>query len=250
MNLENEVWKDIPNYEGLYQVSNLGRVKSLDRLFPRIDGASIKKKGHIISQSLRTYYQVQLRKDKKSVHFDVHRLVCMAFHPNPNNYPCVNHKDEDKLNNRAENLEWCTQQYNVRYGEKAKTKRERFINKFGKKICAYNKYGDLVQVFPSVSKVEDRGFNRRSVVSCLSRRLDSHKGLVFRYDGEPFSYKNRSLNVFVRKFAEDGRFVREYNTISEAARDNSLTKDKLGSIYRGKQPNVPINGFKYEFYHP
>jgi hypothetical protein len=100
-----EEWRDIVGYEGLYQVSNLGRVKSLFRykklLKPRI---------------MQQYYSVCLWKDKKPKHMRVHRLVGMAFIPNPNDYPCINHKDENKLNNCVDNLEWCTHKYNANYG--------------------------------------------------------------------------------------------------------------------------------------
>lgn len=250
MNLENEVWKDIPNYEGLYQVSNLGRVKALARNFPRYDGGVIRRKERIMNQTLNTYYYVQLRRDRKNIHFSVHRLVCMAFHPNPNNYPCVNHKDENKLNNNSDNLEWCTYKYNLNYGRCKEAWLESFVPNFGRKIDVYTKYGEFVKSYDSIAYAVMDGYDRSCITHCLSGSLDSHRGLVFKKKGEPFSYKNRSLNVFVRKYTEDGEFVREYNTIRDAARDNGITKDKLSSMHRGKQPNKPINGFKYEFYRP
>lgn len=106
-----EIWKDVVGYEGLYQVSNLGRVRSLgfDKwhkgglLKPHLDG-----KG--------SYLMVGLHKDKNTKHENVHRLVAMAFIPNPNNLPCVNHKDECKQNNTSNNLEWCDYRYNALYG--------------------------------------------------------------------------------------------------------------------------------------
>ena len=109
-----EIWKDIPGYEGLYKVSNHGRVLSLPRgkQWPyRQTHNNIRKqriKGH--------YYQVNLSKDGKTMWHSVHRLVAMAFIANPLNFPCINHKDENPLNNHADNLEWCTYQYNANYG--------------------------------------------------------------------------------------------------------------------------------------
>lgn len=111
-----EIWKDIENYEGLYQVSNLGRVRSLDRVVTNYRGSFIKK-GEIKAQSnlSKGYKGVCLCKDGKQKTHKVHRLVAQAFLPNPNNLPQVNHKDEDKTNNRVDNLEWCDNEYNINY---------------------------------------------------------------------------------------------------------------------------------------
>ena len=111
----NEEWRDIEGYEGLYQVSNLGRVRSLNCrghkgcigiLTPRLDG--------------KGYEMVALYKEGKARNTKVHRLVAQAFIPNPNNYPQVNHKDENKINNNVSNLEWCTVLYNNCYGTRLK----------------------------------------------------------------------------------------------------------------------------------
>ena len=99
-----EEWRDIKGYEGLYQISNLGRVHSYykrDILEPKED---------------KGYLRVGLYKNGKRKPYSIHRLVAEAFIPNPNNYPQVNHKDEDKSNNRVSNLEWCTAKYNINYG--------------------------------------------------------------------------------------------------------------------------------------
>ena len=110
-----EIWKDIPGFEGLYQVSNLGRVKSLPRgkQYPSRQTHNNIRKQHVKNVQ---YYQVNLSKGNKVTWISVHRLVAMAFIPNPDNLPCVNHKDENGFNNRVDNLEWCTYAYNARYG--------------------------------------------------------------------------------------------------------------------------------------
>ena len=108
-----EGWRDIKGYEGLYQVSNYGRVKSLD-----YDGTG--KARVLVSIYNGNYNVVTLCKHKKHIQYLVHRLVAETFIPNPNNLPCVNHKDEDKTNNTVENLEWCDSQYNNSYGTKGK----------------------------------------------------------------------------------------------------------------------------------
>ena len=106
-----EIWKDIEGFEGLYQVSNLGRVKSL--------GNGLTWKTERILKTVRTkdgYLKLVLSKNNVRKYFRVHRLVAQAFIPNPDNLPEVNHKNEDKTDNRVENLEWCTLDYNIRYG--------------------------------------------------------------------------------------------------------------------------------------
>lgn len=110
---KNEIWKDIPGYEGVYMVSNLGTVKSV----ARIDLAGRKLKERILSQSLsKDYYVVGLHYNHVNKQMKVHRIVAMAFIPNPNNLPQINHKDENKLNNDVNNLEWCDARYNNNYG--------------------------------------------------------------------------------------------------------------------------------------
>jgi len=117
-----ELWKDIKNYEGLYQVSNLGNVKSVDRYVYAGDNSNHKYQ-HIKERNLKLsggdkYIQVHLCKNGKIKAFLVHRLVAEAFIPNPDNLPCINHKDENPKNNQAENLEWCTYKYNNEYNER------------------------------------------------------------------------------------------------------------------------------------
>lgn len=110
-----EVWKDIPGYAGMYQVSNLGRVKSLERDTKRSRPQHIKER--ILKQTPNktsgNYLQVYLADAGKYKAFLVHRLVAQAFIPNTDNKPVVNHKDGNKQNNCLENLEWCTHKENV-----------------------------------------------------------------------------------------------------------------------------------------
>ena len=104
-----EIWKDIPGYEGLYKVSNLGNVKSLNW---RNTG---EEKNLWLKPHNKGYLQVELANGGVKKCFVVHRLVAIAFLPNPNCFPQVNHKDENKANNCVENLEWCSRSYNARY---------------------------------------------------------------------------------------------------------------------------------------
>ncbi len=114
-----EIWKDIPGYEGYYQVSNKGRVRCLERYVSRNDG----RHGLVIQRvdpriirplTLKTGYKsVMLHKEGKTKRTTIHRLVALAFIPNPHNKRTVNHKDGVRTNNNVENLEWCTQSENI-----------------------------------------------------------------------------------------------------------------------------------------
>ena len=121
-----EVWKDVVGYEGLYQVSNLGRVRSLDRKTKNRNGL-ITKRGRILSPFIYGgYYCIGLSVLGCKHNKKIHRLVAESFLPNPNNYPIINHKDENKLNNNADNLEWCTYSYNTLYGSGIERRRNTY----------------------------------------------------------------------------------------------------------------------------
>ena len=122
-----EIWRDVKGYEGLYQVSNLGRIKSLERFIKTrknkngMNGYIHKQESiRIPTKDYKGYLRLNLCKEGKQKPFKVHRLVAQAFIPNPNNLPQVNHKDENKENNCITNLEWCTNEYNHNYGTRNK----------------------------------------------------------------------------------------------------------------------------------
>ena len=129
-----EIWKNIEGYEGKYQVSNLGRVKSMigqeKVLHPKKH-----RNGHL---------QIGLHKDKKRKTMYIHRLVAQAFIPNPDNLPCVNHKDENPNNNNVDNLEWCTQKYNCNYGAAGALQERGLIELWKQKNSNIKKYINIL----------------------------------------------------------------------------------------------------------
>lgn len=166
-----EIWKDIEGYEGLYQVSNLGNVKSLN-----------KRKGRILklTKDHFGYLRVNLYKDFKYKIHKVHRLVAQAFIENSNNYPIINHKDEDKTNNKVENLEWCDHKYNNNYGTVRKRQKQTATNnpKISKQVFCF----ETGVVYPSVRQLSrELNLNCGSVCHVCNGKHKTHKGLHFKY---------------------------------------------------------------------
>jgi hypothetical protein len=177
--LSGEIWKDIKGYEGIYQVSNLGRVKSLNyhrECYEKVLNQSTNKHGYLLAA---------LCKNSNAKFFSVHRLVAQAFIPNPFNLPQINHKDENKKNNSIDNLEWCTAKYNNNYG----TRKERMFQKINFrqraeklmiKVYQYDFEGILIKEWKSASDAGRNGFNLQCVLSCCNNeRSKIHKGYIW-----------------------------------------------------------------------
>lgn len=168
-----EIWKAVPGYEGLYEVSNCGRVRSLDRWVNTKGGAKRKVSGQIVSTRLNVingYRYVVLRKDGKNIYRNVHRLVAIAFIPNPNNYPYVNHKDENRGNSCVDNLEWCTNAYNLMYGT-AKEKMDANVKARSKQVVQISLSGDVIEEYNSINEASRHtGVDVTGIWGCCNGR--------------------------------------------------------------------------------
>ena len=180
-----EQYKDIEGYEGIYQVSNEGNVKSLN--YNHTGNERILRPA--VNRS-NGYLQVILWKDCKRKHHQVHRLVASAFIDNLDNLPQVNHKDECKTNNCVDNLEWCTCEYNQNYGTRNQRISETHTNgKLSIPIDMLTKDGELIRTFPSLHEAERwlraNGFPkaRQSAISscCKGKLYKSCYGFKWRY---------------------------------------------------------------------
>lgn len=170
-----EEWKPIPGYEGLYEVSTWGRVKSY----------KYNSDGRILSpcKDGYGYFFITLCKDGKTKMRKIHRLVAEAFIPNPSNLPQVNHRDEIKQNNYVENLEWCTPSYNSSYG----TRMQRIKEKISKPILQLDKQGNVIKEWPSTNSASE-SFGVASyhshITDCLKGRRKTALGYMWKYADE------------------------------------------------------------------
>jgi len=175
-----EIWKSIKGYEKRYEISNLGRVRS------RMDNkGKMRLKILKISSNYNGYSMVNLKSKHITKRISVHRLVAIAFIPNPHSYPQVNHINEDKTDNRSCNLEWCSASYNCNYGNRnyrmrmnlTKTQLKRAI-----KVCQINKENnEVINVFPSLREAYRKtGVRESGISNCLKGRCKSCGGFYWK----------------------------------------------------------------------
>ena len=196
MNME-EIWKDIIGYEGLYQVSNYGRVKSLSKEKIGKHNTVYFTKEIILKYGVQTngYYNVSLYTDGKPITKTIHRLVAQAFIPNPNNYSQVNHKDENKHNNfvwinedgsvdlEKSNLEWCTAKYNCNYGSRNDKMLDNRSGMFRRKIVLkYDLEGNYIEEYPSLSEASrNTCVCAQSILNVITGKRKTCGGFKWRY---------------------------------------------------------------------
>lgn len=181
-----EHWRDIVGYESLYQVSDLGRVRSLKFGKERV---------LVGSKHTNGYLQVVLWKDGKMKNYLVHRLVAQAFIPNPDGLPCVNHKDECKTNNIVFNLEYCDVAYNSNFGTRNKRVAKALTNHPTKSrtVHQYTLDGSLVRLYPSAHEAERMtGYPHSNISACCNGKYKTMYGYMWSYT----PINNQRINLF------------------------------------------------------
>ena len=171
-----EVWRDDKGYEGLYQVSNMGLVKSLER--KNNYGRTVKER--ILKPAFDGwgYLVVTLCAGGKRKNLMVHRLVCEAFNDNRDEKPEVNHINEIKTDNRACNLEWCTRRENLNHG----TRSERSAKTLSKPICQYTLDEKIVKTWASLTEVKRKtGFSQGNISEVANGNRKTAYGFIWKY---------------------------------------------------------------------
>ena len=179
----NEIWRDIKGYEQLYQKSNFGTVKSVDRISKHSNG-DLKLKGRLLKSIKHSggYLQVFLSKNGKVKRYYIHRLVVEHFLPNPDNKPCIDHINADKSDNRVENLRWVTHKENSD-NQITKTKHiKKLKEKLSKPIIQFTLTGELIKKWNSIRDVErELGIDNSSIIRCCKNRQKTAGGYIWRY---------------------------------------------------------------------
>ena len=204
--MENEIWKDIDGYEGLYQVSNYGRVMRLPSWVRATHGSRQYRPGGILKyKESRGYNAVALNKDGKAVYKRVARLVASAFIPNPDNLPQVNHKDCSTRNDHCDNLEWCTAKYNNNYAD-------------------HNK---------KISDGAKRRFQRPDEYAKLLERVRRQGQDPIWKAHQREAQLNNSNSIPIDMLDMGGNYIKTFPSIAEAYRQTGIYSQNIGRCCKG-----------------
>lgn len=247
--MKTEIWKDIKGFEGKYQVSNLGRVRSLDRTTIDKAGRAHHTRGMILKDSLnkgKGYYRVSLSDGhRKYTHYEVHRLVALHFVPGYQDGLVVNHKNEIKTDNRADNLEWCTYKYNLNYSDHVGWKR--------KPVYQYDLDGNFIQKHKCCADAEKMigAYQGAMVHAMYESKVGMWRGYRWSFDyrtkeqwAEILKNHKSSLHPIVQMDDESNE-IRRFNTTSEAAKVMGVSVTAICNCANGKTQHSA--GYKWRY---
>lgn len=242
-----EIWKDIKGFEGRYQVSNMGRVRGLDRWTNHLHPCFIK--GKILKTDVpnnKGYYRVSLSDGNRNyTHYEVHRLVALHFVPGYKDGLVVNHKNEIKTDNRAENLEWCTFQYNINYSDNVAPRR--------RTVYQYTMEGDFIAKHKCCADIEKQfGTYQGAMVHIM---YESKTGI---WNGYRWSFdvrtkeqwteiakKYKSSRRPVAQYDDNGNEIGRYNTATSAANKYGISLTAICNCCNGKSHHAA--GYIWKF---
>ena len=237
-------WKPIEKFDGLYLISSTGLVFST-------------RSNRLIKQQLSNvgYYRVEINIDGKARKYSVHRLVAETFIPNPNNYPIVNHKDENPNNNHVSNLEWCTHKYNSNYGDCQRKIRENTTLKYGADnpasipVYQFSQDGEFIAEYASAKEAADiTGFEVKSISKARTGKLKTYKGYAWRTTKEFKTVQPRpsfKLAGAVLQYDKQGNFIRRYEVPNDTKK-YGFDANAVRDVCRGKLTNHKGYKFIYE----
>ena len=243
-----EVWKDVQGFEGRYQVSNMGRVRSLDRW--SLGEHPYLIKGMMLKPSLnkgKGYVHVSLSDGHRNYkHYEVHRLVALHFVPGYKEGLVVNHKNEIKTDNRAENLEWCTYQYNLNYSDVIAWKR--------KPVYQYDMEGNFIAKHKCCADVEKMmGTYQGAMVHVM---YESKRGVWkgYRWSFEPrtkeywmqHDKKGSNRRRSVIQLTPDGRYIQTFPSIKDAAKATGIHQATISCCCQRKS-TIQKTGYLWRY---
>ena len=243
-----EIWKNI-DPDGIYKVSNLGRVKTTIR-----QGCSVEFLKPCVNK--KGYLQVDMRYGGKRHIARVHRLVALAFIPNPDNLPEINHKDENKKNNRIDNLEWCTHLYNIRYGTGSARGKESL--KYD--INQYDFSGKLIRQWRGMNVLaRTLGIESTCVLRSCKGETRTYNGYIWCYADDPWldekvqetvewlkrgNHARYGKGTTVRQYDPHGKLVATFHSLREAERATGVSSCTLSWHFK-RRKECTLNGYKW-----
>lgn len=250
---DKEIFMDIPDFEGMYQVSNFGRIKSCDRIIcnGRFQEGKIMKQ----TKTKKGYLRIYLRKDGEKYTFQVHRLVAIVFIPNTENKPCIDHINGVKYDNRVVNLRWCTNLENVHYSMDNETRHiftpeESVVSR---KVAKLDLQGNEIEVYPSVSEAARKnGIKSATKISSVcngNRRTAGGFKWEYRSDIHCNTFhknmKERGISIPIYQCDISGNRVNTFTSISEAVRKTHI---HLTCIMKSlRNPEYSFRGYTFRY---